>query len=182
MDRPGLTDESIATIEAYWSLDLSCDVGDLRGEQLAVTRQDGRSLFVFARRGAIASVPASVNNDAIIGPAFIGYADASTFTDTGTNLGRLLDSADEAAVATLRHACDETEWQHGGPAEAATRVGVLEGTALLALASFRLWGPRIAHISVITHPASRGRGLGRTAVGAATRIALEATLSPNIEP
>jgi GNAT superfamily N-acetyltransferase len=173
---PALTDESIATIEAYWSADLGCGIDDLRDGQLVVTRQDGPSVFVFARRGTIISVPAAVDNAAIIGPAFIGYADAATFAHTGANVARLLDGADNAAVADLRHACDPTQWEHGGPTEASTCVGVFSGSTLAALASFERWGARIAHIAVVTHPGFRSRGLGRAAVAAITRVALERNL------
>src|SRR5262245_56292031 len=99
MDMPQLTDESMAVIDAYWSVDLGCGVDELRNGELVVTRQDGPSVFVFARRGAIVSVPTAVDNGAVVGPAFIGYADAKTFVDTGENNGRLLDDADDVAVA-----------------------------------------------------------------------------------
>jgi predicted GNAT family acetyltransferase len=35
---------------------------------------------------------------------------------------------------------------------------------LAALAGYEIWGERIAHIAVITHPAQRGRGYGAEAV------------------
>jgi GNAT superfamily N-acetyltransferase len=173
---PALSDESIATIEAYWSADLGCSRDELREDQLVVTRQDGPSIFVFARHGAIVSVPAAVGDGVIVGPAFIGYADAKTFADPGETGARLLDDADAAAVAQLRGACDPTQWEHGGASAASTCVGVFAGATLAALASFELWGARIAHISIVTHPAFRSRGLGRAAVAGATRVALERNL------
>ena len=43
-----LSDDSVATIEQWWAADLGCSVEDLRGDQLLVTRQGGRSVFVLA--------------------------------------------------------------------------------------------------------------------------------------
>jgi GNAT superfamily N-acetyltransferase len=171
-----LTDESIATIEAYWSTDLGCSIDDLHSDQLVMTRQEGPSIFVFARHGTIVSAPGAIDSRQIIGPAFIGYADAATFVHMETDGARPIDGADEVAIAELRHACDPTQWEHGGPGEASTCVGLFRGSTLAALASFELWGTRIAHISVITHPAFRSCGLGKAAVAALARLALERNL------
>jgi GNAT superfamily N-acetyltransferase len=174
-----LTNESLAAIDAYWAGDLGCDLDQLRGGELVVTRGGGASIFVFARHGTIVSLPAGVDPEAVIGPAFIGYADAATFAAGGApdlEGARLLQDADAPAVAGLRHACDPTEWEHGGPAEGATGVGLFRDGTLTALASFERWGARIAHVSVVTHPGWRGRGLGGAAVAAVTRVALASHL------
>ena len=60
-----------------------------------------------------------------------------------------------------------------GPSSAVAAVGVFRGDALAALASYKLWGDRIAHIAIVTHPAHRGGGLGKAAVSAMSRVALE---------
>jgi GNAT superfamily N-acetyltransferase len=176
MESPQLSRDSLAAIEAYWAEDLGCSADALKKDELVITRQGGLGLFIFARRGTVVSVPATLESGRIIGPAFIGYADAQTFAPKGEPVGRLLHDADDAAVSELRAACDPTEWKHGGPAESATRIGIFQDDELHGLASFERWGERIAHISVITHPAFRGHGLGKAAVAEATGVALERNL------
>jgi RimJ/RimL family protein N-acetyltransferase len=113
---------------------------------------------------------------AIIGPAFIGYTDAKLFRPLSSGDAQLLTIADEKAVEILRNACAAEEWDHGGsmfrPNE---MVGLLRGQQLVAVASYKLWG---AHISIITHPAFRGRGHATTAVSELTRIVLDRKLVP----
>jgi predicted GNAT family acetyltransferase len=57
-------------------------------------------------------------------------------------------------------------------------VGVFEKGGLVALASYELWGGRIAHISIVSHPLWRGRGYAATAVSALAKIVLERGLVP----
>jgi ribosomal protein S18 acetylase RimI-like enzyme len=115
----------------------------------------------------------------IIGPAFIGYTDARLFKHLTCGDARLLTDADEKAVETLRNACQAEEWDHGGsdfrPSE---MVGVITGHQLAAVASYVVWGERIAHISIITHPDARQLGHATTAVSKLTRIVLERDLVP----
>jgi predicted GNAT family acetyltransferase len=56
--------------------------------------------------------------------------------------------------------------------------GVFAGGDLVALAGYEVLGSTIAHISVITHPAFRGRGFGRSTVSHLARVALAAGLVP----
>ncbi len=87
---------------------------------------------------------------------------------------RVLGDGDADAVAALREACEPVAWDHGGPSpETVTSVGAFVGDALAALASYELWGERIAHIGIVTQPAHRGRGLGKAAVSALSRIVLD---------
>lgn len=48
----------------------------------------------------------------------------------------------------------------------------------MAAAGYRLWPRRTAHLSVLTAPAARGRGLARTVASAAVAHALAADLLP----
>ena len=171
-----LAAESIAAIERFWAADLGCTIEDLRREQVVVTRQDSPSIFIFARGGSIIAVPPVAPADSIIGPAFIGYADAATHLDRADGEARVLDASDAEAMAGLRSACEAREWEHGGAATAATCVGIFRGATLAALASYELWGDRIAHLAIVTHPAHRRQGLARAAVSALTRVALSRQL------
>ena len=169
-----LSDDSVAAIEHWWAADLGCTVDELRGDQLVVTRQDGRSVFVLATRVGVVSVPARVDAQRVIGPAFIGYADASSYRSDGSGArARILDGAGErSAIDELRAAVSAVEWEHGGAAKADAYAGVFEGARLAALASYERWGERIAHISVVAHPAHRSRGHGRAAVDALAAAAI----------
>jgi GNAT superfamily N-acetyltransferase len=111
--------------------------------------------------------------DQIIGPAFIGYADAATFRALIPNAACLLGAGDAGHVAELQAACDAVEWEHGGreigqnPA-----AGVYISEQLVALAGYEVWGGSIAHVSVITHPRHRGKGYAGAAVSTLTETAL----------
>jgi RimJ/RimL family protein N-acetyltransferase len=115
----------------------------------------------------------------IIGPAFIGYTDTKLFKKLAGGDARLLTDTDEKAVETLRNACPAEEWDHGGSAfRPSEMVGVIRGQQLAAVASYQVWDAHIAHISIIAHPAFRGRGYATTAVSELTRIVLERHLVP----
>jgi GNAT superfamily N-acetyltransferase len=119
----------------------------------------------------------------VVGPAWVGYADAGTLAAPADVPARLLAAADASAVAALRAACAPEEWEHGGhtleegPATGAF-TSASTGAVLAALAGYTCWGNRLAHIGVVTHPAYRGRGFGRAVVAGVAAHALEAGLVP----
>jgi GNAT superfamily N-acetyltransferase len=118
----------------------------------------------------------------IIGPAFIGYADRTTFRAVEPNGACLLGRRDYQQVATLRAACDAVEWEHGGSALGPNpAVGVYVGRDLMALASYQAWGGELAHIAIITHPHHRGHGYAGAAVSKLTEIALANGLVPQYQ-
>jgi len=115
----------------------------------------------------------------ILGPAFVGYADENIFRPVYPSGARLLTAADKKAFGVLRNACLAKEWDHGGSTFRPNHmVGVLRDQQLVTVASYKLWGEHIAHISIITHPSFRGRGHATTAVSELTRIVLERKLVP----
>ncbi len=78
---------------------------------------------------------------------------------------RLLTPRDEAAFHSFRMACPAIEWEHGGSAFGeGPLAGYFRENQLAALAGYKLWGTRIAHIAVVTHPQQRGRGYGKGVV------------------
>ena len=115
----------------------------------------------------------------VVGPAWVGYADAGTLIappamPTPGSRSRLLTSADAPMLAELRRACDAEEWEHGGHAlEDGTAAGAFVDERLVALAGYTRWGDRLAHLSVVTHPAWRGHGFGRAAVAHVAAHALD---------
>jgi GNAT superfamily N-acetyltransferase len=166
-----LTTASLATIDAHWAAWLGCTVEELRGQDIVVPHH-GRGIFILSRAGAVVAVPPGLAADRVMGPAFIGYLDEATFAEGEDVDARLLDDGDAGAIEALRAACEPLAWDDGGPAHAATAVGVFRGATLAALSSYDIWSERIAHLGIVTHPAHRGLGLGAAAVRAMTRIAL----------
>ena len=112
----------------------------------------------------------------MIGPAYIGYADAA---HPPAHEVHSLRERDAPAAAALQRACTETEWEHGGSLVGEhPSSGIFIGNELVALAGYEIWGGTIAHISVVTHPAFRGRGFGRSAVAHIASDALAAGFVP----
>jgi GNAT superfamily N-acetyltransferase len=110
----------------------------------------------------------------VIGPAWLGYADAGTFRPRRSSSSRMLDPGDAISVGVLRDACTSLEWEHGGSALGRDPVaGSFVDGVQAALAGYETWGDRIAHIAVVSHPAFRGRGHARAAVAAIARYALD---------
>jgi GNAT superfamily N-acetyltransferase len=128
---------------------------------------DGRWAGVFGGR-----------MDVVVGPAAIAYADAGTFRPSPpTAEVRALEDGNAGAVDALRRAVTEVEWAHGGGETAGKRAfGAFADGALAALAGYEVWDGRIAQLSVVTHPAHRGRGLGAATFAHAARAALDAGL------
>ena len=115
----------------------------------------------------------------VVGPAFVGYADAATFQPAATAQARLLSAGDQEAFARFEHSCPAQDWEHGGSRLSSTPVvGCFVDGAIVAAAGYELWGERIAHIAVITHPSARGQGYGKAVVSALAAVALERNLIP----
>jgi GNAT superfamily N-acetyltransferase len=115
-------------------------------------------------------------SSAVIGPAYIGYAEAVSAPSHPTCA---LTHRDLAAALVLQAACSKTEWDHGGTAVGDHPAsGVLVNQRLVALAGYEVWCRSIAHISIVTHPDFRGRGFGRSAVAHLAARALAAGLVP----
>lgn len=111
-----------------------------------------------------------------IGPALLAYAND---VPAPPHPARELIKNDEPAINFLRIACDDTEWEHGGPGDLTRSVsGIFYDNQLIALASYEIWGHSIAHISVITHPEYRGHGFGASAVAHVAARALADGLLP----
>lgn len=119
----------------------------------------------------------------IVGPATLSYGDAGTLTPMQATTGvRVLDASDPgdvAAVESLRGSCPAEDWEHGGSALGDGPVaGAFVGGDLVALAGYELWGGRLAHITVVTHPAHRGQSHGRSVVRAVADVAIRRHLVP----
>lgn len=129
---------------------------------------------------ALAAEIRPVEVERIVGPAFIGYGTARTLDLSVAAGAREVTPADEAAVAGLRAASGDEEWEHGGSdPRAVPTFGCFDDRGdALALAGYKVWGGAIAHLSIVTAPRHRGRGLGSAAVARAARHAVDAGLLP----
>ena len=110
----------------------------------------------------------------VVGPAYLGYLSPEVCRDEAADDGiRALTPNDRSALEALRAACAEIEWEHAGAAlEPHGRLGLFEDGALIALGSAEEWGFDLVHLGLLTHPAHRGRGLGRRMARALTAQAL----------
>jgi GNAT superfamily N-acetyltransferase len=119
---------------------------------------------------------------AIIGPAAVWCADAGTLRHAPAGAGvrtRVLGDADRPALDAFRSALSGQEWEHGGSElDSGPVIGAFAGGELAVVAGHEVWGERIAHLAIVTHPAHRGRGLGAAAVALAARTALDGGLIP----
>jgi GNAT superfamily N-acetyltransferase len=111
--------------------------------------------------------------DRLVGPAWLGYADASDFRPAATGGVRLVGDADEPALRRLASACGQPDWEHsdldtGRPPIAARFVR----DEIVAAAGYGVWGGTLAHIGLVTHPLYRGRGHGTAVASAITETAL----------
>jgi len=107
--------------------------------------------------------------DQIIGPAWLGYADASDFRPAPTKGARLLTGQDLPALARLASACGPVAWEHSGIDPARPPVfGCFDGEVLAAAGMLERWGDRLLQVGIVTHPGYRGRGYGKAVVSAMT--------------
>jgi GNAT superfamily N-acetyltransferase len=112
--------------------------------------------------------------DRVVGPASLAYCDASTLVPDDQPGTLPLGGQDHAALTHLRHACGEEDWDRSGILpNHPVLYGHWIGGELVSAAGFELWGDRIAHMGVVTHPAHRGKGYAKAVVTALTRHAIE---------
>ena len=196
----------ISKAKSYWASHLGCSTEALFAQPLLIVSHgtdlaDYDGIFALFRGGSAAvsfppdcveslrhllpSPPLTPTSFAdafggssftVIGPAYIGYAEVA---GSVTHPVRSLTGRDVSAAGALRAACPESEWEHGGSVVGEhPSSGVFVGSELVTLAGYEVWGGSIAHISVVTHPAFRGRGFGRSTVAHLAHVALVAGLVP----
>jgi GNAT superfamily N-acetyltransferase len=201
-----LSEHNISKVAGYWAAHLGCATEALFSEPLHIVTHgtdlaDYNGIFALFRNGAATiSFPPdrvqalrgllppqpltpvrfanafSSSSFTVIGPAFIGYAEG---VRPPSRPVCSLTKREASKAEALRAACLRTEWEHGGSdVNAQPSSGVFVGTELVALAGYEVWGGVIAHISIITHPAFRSRGFGRSAVAHLASVALAAGLVP----
>lgn len=123
---------------------------------------------------------ADSNPTRMIGPAHLYYADQIHVRSGSPPRARPLAASDEAAFRGLQAACSPGDWE---AKEFALEPDCTHGVfgpvgELLAVANFRVWGERIAHLGVLARPDARGKGHGTTAVASLARHALQSGYLP----
>lgn len=202
-----LSDASLTIVTAYWAAEMGLAPDALFAEPLQVVPHGPRladydGVFALFRNGAatislppermeplrsrLPDRPLSPEQLAelfgnerfrVIGPAYIGYAER--IVSPAPPAARILVKEDFPLVDELQRACAGDEWDHGGSeVETSPAAGAFEDGRLASLAGYEVWDESIAHISVVTHPSFRGRGLGRAVVARLAMAALEAGLVP----
>lgn len=112
-----------------------------------------------------------------LGPATLAYCDTASFRP-GEPGAVQASPADHTDMRTLLARVSTEDADESGLAEITSPAFVVRsGSHILAAAGYRAWPGNTAHLSVLTAPAERGRGLARV-VAAAAVAALEADLLP----
>ena len=115
----------------------------------------------------------------VIGPAYVGVGFAERLQLLDAARAQLLDDKTRDLIVALRAEVTAEEWEHGGSEARGPLFGAFDaGGGLAALAGYEVWNGSIAHISIISRTAERGRGHGRAAVAFATHHALASGLVP----
>ncbi|HEY0076947.1 MAG TPA: GNAT family N-acetyltransferase [Abditibacteriaceae bacterium] len=105
--------------------------------------------------------------DKVIGPAFQGFLLETDFQSVSSD-ARLLTNQDEKALADLRAACEQDEWEHADiEMERHPLFGCFENECLVAVATYRIESEVAAFPGLITHPEFRGRGYGKAVLSKA---------------
>ncbi len=111
--------------------------------------------------------------DRIIGPAWLGYADASDFHPVETLRVRRLTAEDRSALVRFAAECGDA-WQDSGiDIDRSLVFGRFVDRELVAAGTVDASAPHILNIGIITHPDWRSHGHGRAVVSAMTAYGLE---------
>ncbi|MEU8328608.1 GNAT family N-acetyltransferase [Micromonospora sp. NPDC048839] len=114
----------------------------------------------------------------VLGPATLAYCEIAGFRPIASRAVEVVraDGSDVEGLLTRVPAEDAAE---SGLVEITSPAFVVRaGLDVVAAAGYRMWPGSTAHVSVLTVPAVRGRGLARVAATAAVTHALEAGLMP----
>ena len=115
----------------------------------------------------------------VLGPATLAYLGKGDFHPA--TAGPLVEELDarHPDLRRLEESAGADDAGEAGLAEITSPVFVIRDHGeVVAACGYRLWPRRTAHLSVLTAPGRRGRGLGRTTASRAVAHALGAELLP----
>jgi predicted GNAT family acetyltransferase len=128
----------------------------------------------------LAELVACLGDDVVhvVGECRLAYADAA-----GLRLPERADvmpvSDDDPRLDALGRSAEPAEWLEASADEPAeTRVGIVDGDELVALAGMFVWSETVGHFSVFTRASHRGRGLAGRVVAPLVAQSLEHGLVP----
>jgi len=138
---------------------------------------------------ALGALPAAALTDAgvlsarlpvaeIRGPASLAYLDAGEFRP---QRGAALEQAgpQDAGLRSFLSECDAADVAEGGIEDITSPAfAVRERGNVIAVAGYRAWPGRVAHVCVLTGPRARGRGLARITGSAAVAHAIRQGMLP----
>ncbi|MDX3698108.1 GNAT family N-acetyltransferase [Streptomyces europaeiscabiei] len=115
----------------------------------------------------------------VLGPAALAYLSSPDFRPmpTGRTVTRV-PAEHPGLLALLTKAGQEDADESGLDEISSPAFVVLDGVEVVAAAGYRAWPGRTAHLSVLTVPEHRSRGLAKTVASAAVAHALDAGLMP----
>jgi GNAT superfamily N-acetyltransferase len=122
-------------------------------------------------------ISGAVGVDQVLGPAELAFVDAQRFRPAHADVEML--PAGDPGIGALLDSASPAEAGESGIAEITSAACVLRSRdEVLAVSGYRTWPGDIAHLSVLTHPAHRGRGLAKYVASAAVAGALSDGLLP----
>jgi GNAT superfamily N-acetyltransferase len=114
----------------------------------------------------------------ILGPTALAYLSAEDFRPA---LGPTIEELppDHEDLRALERLCNQRDTTEAGIGQITSPGFVIrENTAIIAASGYISWPRNTAHLSVLTAPSARGRGLARAVASAAAAHALGAELLP----
>ncbi|MEV6524309.1 GNAT family N-acetyltransferase [Longispora sp. NPDC051575] len=184
-------------VEEYWNRALGRDTTP--GVHLVADSRGGHGVYVLGTPGCVrVTVPTEQLTDAVmavhgIGPESLLTAEfwSEVFPQASvlgpsqhhylTSADRLpehsairrLNPGDHLALAELRSACPEEDWEEGGFAdEPGALFGAFDEGRLLAAANLTNWNGQPTDVGLLTRPEARRRGLATRTAAAASSHAL----------
>ncbi|GGN58939.1 hypothetical protein GCM10010112_13240 [Actinoplanes lobatus] len=116
--------------------------------------------------------------DDVLGPATLAYCDTAHFRPADSATVETVP-ASHADLETLLADVPADDADEAGLTDVTSPVFVVRAaTRVVAAAGYRAWPGDAAHLSVLTAPGERGRGLARAVAGAAVDQALRSGLLP----
>ena len=116
-----------------------------------------------------------------IAPSWLGYVSENIKYEypTSTQIIDLSIKENCEALEIFKNSCDETEWSHGGINENSELIAVQYCDGIIvAGADYHLWGKKIAHIGIITHPLYRKRGYAKNVLACISDNIIKRNLVP----
>jgi RimJ/RimL family protein N-acetyltransferase len=159
------------------------------GDAAVVTAPTERSAALVRDGLATLSMEAVTNADAVgevlpvaqvLGPAALFYASPDAFRSVSPGALSVQQlSGDHSDLRSLEEAAGEDAAEEAALREITSPAFVVHADgAVVAAAGYQSWPGRAAHLSVLTDPAWRGRGLAQVTASAAVAHALVAGLLP----